>query len=441
MKRYILRLWKHRAVRLQRRYLSLLLSLSLLLLLASCGRADRLADRFEAEQATPAADATAATPQSTALPPAGTTVLADGQLVAARPILSLSFRTSGQLAALAVEPGDAVEAGALIATLDDASLQDSVTSAQLQVASAENNLAQAELSLNQLLAWAPDETSVALAEANLASAEAALERAEAQDAVAGNNLTSARVNLSQTERGLANAQEAYDTAHDPARDWELNDPFRSQRLEAERDATTRNLQQAREALEVARAQYSLAAAGINDDTALSAAGSVLSARQALEQAQRGPTEDEIAAARLRMEQAAINLEQSEFSLQQAEEALANAQLHAPWQATVLTVEVAEGATIGAGTPVVTLLDTESLQFHTSNLTERDLAVINTGQPAVVTLKSYPNEALAATVARVAPRATGNLGDAAIFTVILELEATALPLRPGMTGRVEIINPG
>jgi hypothetical protein len=41
------------------------------------------------------------------------------------------------------------------------------------------------------------------------------------------------------------------------------------------------------------------------------------------------------------------------------------------------------------------------------------------------------------VAGVAPQASGMVGDAAIFTVEIELAPTDLALRPGMTGRVEI----
>ena len=39
--------------------------------------------------------------------------------------------------------------------------------------------------------------------------------------------------------------------------------------------------------------------------------------------------------------------------------------------------------------------------------------------------------------RIAPLAEGTIGDAATFTVIIQLEPTGLDLLPGMTGRVEI----
>ncbi len=387
-------------------------------------------------------------------PVASKTVLADGQLVAVNPVLALSFEASGRLLSLNVQPGDRLESGDVIGTLDDGTLQDAVTDAELQVAQAETSLAQAQLSLEDLLTWEPDKTAVALAEANLTAAQTTLENAQASDAVAGNSLTSARIAVEQAERQLADAQEYYDNVFDQARDWEqyidericykgeggqmpCTGPFYNERIKAERENAPRQLQAAEESLQVARAQYNLAQGGVNNDTAISAKASVVSAQQALEQATTGPKESEIDAARLQVEQAEISLEHSRFRLRQAQDALAKAQLVAPGSGTVLSVDVAVGATIGAGTPIVTLLDTDRLEFHTTNLSERDLAQVFPGQGAEVTLKAYPNEPIEATVVRIGLQAGPAVGDAATFPVMLVLSETDLDIRPGMTGQVEI----
>ncbi len=380
---------------------------------------------------------TTPTPRPTLPPVTGTTVLADGQLVAQTPALPLGFSTSGQLTNILVAPGDFVQAGQLIATLDTKALEEAVRNAELQVEQAEVSLAQAQLTLDDLRNWEPDETAVALAEANLAAAQVALEQAQAADAAAANNLVSARVNLQQAERALADAQEAYDTAFDPGREWELGDPFRKPLLEAERDAAERNLTLAQENLEMARAQYNLTLATLNDKTAVSAQASLLSAQQALEQATTGPKPSEITAAELQVTQAEITLEQAKLSLTQAQEALADAQLVAPWDGVIISVEVAPGTMVSPGTPIVTLLDVANLQFQTSNLSERDLASIAPGQPAKIFLKTYPDEIIAGQVARIVPQASGVVGDAATFTVIIDLDKTDLLLLAGMTGRVEI----
>lgn len=369
--------------------------------------------------------------------PTGVTVLADGVVQAARPLLPLAFEMGGKLLAVNVQPGDQVRAGDVIATLDDAALRETIANTTLQVSQAENGVAQAQAELDRLLAWQPDELAIAAAEANLTAAQTALENAQTSDAAAGNSLTAANVSITQAQRTLADAQKAYDTAFDPGREWELNDPWRADFLKAEREGATRAVTMAQEQLRVAQANYALAAAGLNNDTAVSAQANLMNAQQALAQAQQGPKPEEITAARLRLEQAQISLEQSHLAWQQAENALAKAQLVAPWSGMVLTVDAAPGALVGGGSPIVTLLDTTQLEFHTTNLSERDLAQIEPGDAVLVTLKTYPNDPLTGTVVRIGLQATGTVGDAATFPVIIALDAAGLDIRPGMTGRAEI----
>lgn len=411
-----------------------------LLALAGCGQrgvppqvaSDMTATAVAAAEPAETPDAAPTTP-----PVTGTTILADGQLVAVNPPLALGFEANGRVLEIMVQAGQQVAAGDVLATLDDAALQEALTNAQIQQAQAENSLAQAQLAVDDLLNWQPDETAVALAEANVAAAEAGLENAETSDSLAGNSLTSAQVNLNRAERSLTDAQAAYDTAHDPGRDWELGDPFRSRALEAERDGTARSLQSAQENLQVARAQYNLAVGGLNNDTAVSAQAQLLNAQQALAQATDGPGASEIRRAQLQVEQAAISLEQSQIAVLQAEQDLAKAELVAPWGGTISAVAVSPGAFVGAGTAVVTLIDTEQIQFQTSNLSERDLAQVNAGQPVEVVLKTYPTQPIGGRVVGVVPQAAGTVGDAAVFTVLVDMDASELNLRPGMTGRAEI----
>ena len=188
---------------------------------------------------------------------------------------------------------------------------------------------------------------------------------------------------------------------------------------------------------MARANYNLTAAGLNTDNALSADAGVASAQQALSQAKTGPRESDIAQARLQVEQANLSLEQAKFGLDQARNALKDAVLLAPWQGTVLSVETAPGAIVGAGSPIITLLDTDDLQFYTSNLSERDLAEIEPGQVVQITLKSYPGQPIEGRVDRIVPQAGGAIGDAATFAVVIDLQPTDLLLLSGMTGRAEI----
>ncbi len=416
----------------------LIFTLLFLLLLASCGQVGVAPEVAVTETAVPEAASAEATvmPEPTAV--TGVTILADGVVKAERPVLPLGFRANGQLLTIAVQPGDDVAAGDVLATLDDAALQEAIANADLQLEQSQASLKQAQAELGKLLAWKPDVLAVELAQANLAAAEAGLESTQTQDSVAGNSVTSARIAVDQAERGLADAQKAYDTAYDPGREWELNDRWRADALKNEREAATRNLKFAQENLETARANYVLAAAKLNDNSVLSAEAAVINARQALAQAQKGPTEAEIEAARLNVEKAEIALRQSELALEQVQDNLSDAQLIAPWNGRILSVDVAPGAFVSAGAPVLQLLDMDSLAFYTTNLSERDLAQVGVGDTAVITLKAYPDDPIKGTVARIGLQAEGTVGDAATFPVIILLNNTGRDVRPGMTGRVEIL---
>ena len=427
-------------MKMQRTTTLFALTIALGLLITACSRLEPEEPTRGSEPlpANEADDAEIATTQPDEDSRSGTMVLAEGHLVAARPMLPLSFTVGGRLTDIQVQPGDVVHEGDILATLDDSTLAEAVTSAELQVRQAENALAQAQLALDNLLNWEADEMAVAVAEANLVVAETNYENALEQDSASGDSLTSARVTVDQATRALSDAQEAYDKAWEPARDWELNDPWRKQALEFERDATTRGLQNAQEGLQVARANYNLALAGLNDESALTAEANVVSASQALDQVQTGPEESEVAAARLQVEQAKLSVEQAKFNLEQTERALDDAVLLAPWNGTIFSVDTTKGALVGGGTPIVTLQDPENLQFHTTNLSERDLVDIQSGQNVRITLKTYPGREINGTVVRILPQASGAIGDAATFVVIVELEPSGELLLPGMTGRAEIL---
>jgi multidrug efflux pump subunit AcrA (membrane-fusion protein) len=411
--------------------------LGTLLFLVGCGQEMGGPEEIPVAEATAVTDDTEPTPTPM---PTGVTILADGVVKSSQPLLPLAFETSGKLLEVYVEPGVYVTEGSLVARLDDTALQEAVINAQLQVAQAENSLAQAQAELDRLLAWQPDALAVAQAEANLAAAQAALENAQLSDSAAGNSLTSASVTVDQAERAVADAQKAYDTAHDPGRDWELNDPWRADFLKAERDGTARNLEFAQEQLRVAQANYALAAAGVNNDTAVSAAANVAAAEQALAQTQKGPTDAEITLAQLRVEQAQIALEQSQFNEQQAQNALSKAELRATGQGFIVRLDATEGTLVGSGTPILTLMPAFSMEFHTTNLSERDLAQIVPDAPVIITLKAYPDMPIEGFVRQIGFQAEGSVGDAATFPVIISLggyDTSGYQIREGMTGRAEI----
>jgi multidrug resistance efflux pump len=128
---------------------------------------------------------------------------------------------------------------------------------------------------------------------------------------------------------------------------------------------------------------------------------------------------------------------NETALTRAQMDLANAQLKAPWDAMIATVDIAPGSQAGAA-PAMTLVDIGQLQFVTNNLSERDLGRVALGQTATISLKTFPDAKLTGKVAAIAPLSGEPVGDAATFAVRIDLDQTDLNLRPGMTGQVQIL---
>jgi HlyD family secretion protein len=340
---------------------------------------------------------------------------------------------------------------------DPVEAQRAVDLADIQVAQAEINLASAQLKLDELLDWAPDESAVAIAQANLEAAQASYEAAANQSAA--DQTASARVSLEQAQSSLADAQEAYNTAWDPARDWELYDKRRADKLEAERDAAVRNLEKAQQNLEVAQASLNLAWANINGTGELNALTQVLNAEVALEEAQTGPAEREIEEARLAVQQAELSLAQAQINLEearlavdttQAELSLAQAQLDleaalwtldrlslvAPINGLVTAVDAQVGQTAGTS-PIVTLanLDQPLVEIY---LDETDLDKIAVANEVEVIFDALPDETFTGQVVRVEPElvTVENVPTVQAVAVLQGMSLEDLPA--GLNASVDVI---
>ncbi|MBN1658150.1 MAG: HlyD family efflux transporter periplasmic adaptor subunit [Anaerolineae bacterium] len=437
------------------------------LMLGGCGR-----EGVVEQGTTPTPRVTEAPAATPRVKQPGVMVLAEGVLQAAQPALPLAFERGGRLLAVHVALGDRVEAGGLVATLDDATARD-------EVAGAELSLALAELALEEL-ARAPDPAALAAARANLASAKASLAAAtsslaaltapprEQQVLAAEQSLRGAKQalqdlldlpdpdavqiaksNLTAAEMQVQAAQAAYDQV--------AALPYASMTGEA------MSLWQATTNYERAQAEYHEALEGATDDQLAAARARVALAQADLdalhedaEPAAVAAAQAQVVAAEAQVDQAQaaldvllagapagdttraeINVAQARLSLQSAQRALDGIELTAPAGGTVIAVHAAPGTLVGSGSPIVTLLDMTQLEFQTTNLSERDLAQIVHGEGALVTLKAYPDDPLHAVVVRIGAQAGGAVGDAVTFPVILALDQSDLDLRPGMTGRVEI----
>lgn len=235
-------------------------------------------------------------------------------------------------------------------------------------------------------------------EAGVADARTALAQAEAQLAAleTGSEITRARIQVEQAKNQLWGSQAQRD-----ATCGSEDSPFFRQ---ADCDAAQASVQAGEEGVKLAE--------------------EALRQAQATEASQRRAAEAQVASARL--------------SLRQAETSLNRASLTAPFSGTVSALQVHLGEPISAGAPALTLTQTEPLRFVTDNLGERFVGDIRPDDPARITLVAYPDQPLEARVQRIDDQGTIDESGAVVFAVYLDVVPNPdIPLRAGMTGRVEI----
>jgi HlyD family secretion protein len=258
-------------------------------------------------------------------------ITADGTgVMVASSEVELGFDATGTLMELLVEVGDQVQAGDVLAWIDDtdarnavlnaelglmqaqaaledakdlASLEQAVAQAELQVTQAEADLTTAQGDLDDLLNWAPDETEVEIAKANLAVAQISYQNTLQKTGMWDEQLASTRINLEEAVRNLDEAQVNYANAMDAARDWERN-------IENARQNAAEALQRAQDSLEMAQASYDLAVIDSREIDVQNARIKVLNAEEALEELQTAPETEEITAARIAVQERQVALQQA-----------------------------------------------------------------------------------------------------------------------------------
>lgn len=327
--------------------------------------------------------------------------------------VAVSFSTNGKILDVLVDIGDTVKTGEILARLDDADAQEAVTDAELQVRQAEIDLALAEL-----------EAQAGLTSANLTAAQADLERVATNDAHIYDQLTSARIELQQAKDSLVDAEESWDDALDPGRDWELNIRGRKEQLELERDSAERNLQKAKDNLAIAQANYNLAVIGIDKSAVQDAEIQVVNAQITLD---KEP---------IQLEQHALSLEQAKLKLASAQRSLDDMILVAPAGGTVTELTIKIGQMASSGQTVIVLSDLATLVVEIG-LDETDIAQVQPQQQAIITLDAFDDAVLNGVITKIAPIARVQSG-VVLYDVTVALIPTDLPVKAGMTADVEII---
>jgi RND family efflux transporter MFP subunit len=129
------------------------------------------------------------------------------------------------------------------------------------------------------------------------------------------------------------------------------------------------------------------------------------------------------------------VDQAQAVLDSATAALAQGTLNAPYDGTVVSVNVVPGELVQTGQVVAVIADLSHLQVETTDLSEREIAGVKIGQTASVRLKAF-NQDLAGKVIGIAPMGVESKGDI-VFKVTIELDQQPEGLLWGMSGDVDI----
>ncbi len=341
--------------------------------------------------------------------------------------VALSFRTPGPVTEVNVAVGQSVAKGDILAALDTTDLVLALAQAKVTLEISEAQLAKAEKppSAEDIAAA---EANVLVAQANIDGAQAALASAQAayQQLVAGPTEQERTINLAevmQAEANVRRAQQAYDqVSHLPA----VGTTQQSAQLE-----------QATQALEVAKARAALTEMPPTEAELAAARNQIAQAQVAVSQAQaglvtaqsqlttlqNGPVEEDLAVLRAQVRQAQINQ-------LQAENALANVQLVAPFDGLVTAVNLDVGTFSSAALPDVVLTDMSSFYMELL-IDEIDVRQIEVGQSVEIRLDALPDAGVMGKVTKLARTAT-DINGVKVYEGVITLDATDAPLRAGMS---------
>ncbi|HEU4833157.1 MAG TPA: HlyD family efflux transporter periplasmic adaptor subunit, partial [Pyrinomonadaceae bacterium] len=293
---------------------------------------------------------------------------------------AIAAKLGGRILEVRVREGDTVNAGDIIAVLDDeqiraredqahASVADAearVESARAQIAVLQQQLQQSELLTEQARIDAQGrvsqaENEVVVAEAELAKQEAAY-RIAAFDREAYTKL--AATGAVPERRG----KEAVSSAD---------------QQNAAVAAARRRVESARGALLIARATLK---------------------NPGIRASQAGANRKQIAQQQKEVESANAKLQQARAQLTEAEANRQDLSITAPFNGTVATRTAEPGEVVAAGTAIVTILDLSKVYLR-GFVPEGEIGKVKLDQPARVYLDSNPNQPLEATVSRIDPETT------------------------------------
>lgn len=339
-------------------------------------------------------------------------------------VSTVAAKFSGRILEVRVREGDTVNAGDLIAVLDDEQIRARESQAQASVSDAEARVEAAR-------------AQIAVLQEQVRQSELLTEQARAD---AQGRVRQAESEVVAAEAELAKQEAAY-------------------RIAAfDRDAYTRlaatgavSERKGREASSTAEQQTAAVAAARKRVD--SARGALLVAKASLTNpsiraSQASANRKQIAAQQKEVASANAKLEQARAQLSEAEANRKDLNITAPFAGTVATRTAEPGEVVASGTAIVTMLDLSKVYLR-GFVPEGDIGRVKVDQPARIYLDSNPNQPLDAYVSRIDPEATFTpentyFRDERVKQVVgvkLQLKAGTGFAKPGMPADGEILVQG
>jgi HlyD family secretion protein len=337
---------------------------------------------------------------------------------------SVAAKAAGRIGEVTVREGDQVQAGQIIATIEDDQLKSREESAQAAVQQSEARLVRSQQQIAVLQAQLA-QSEMGVNQAGL-DAEGRVHQAEAQLAGAEAQLAQAQVVYSQARYDAQQLTKLENQGVIP------ESSGRQARSVEEGQAAT--VQAARKQVEAARGGLTVAHANqINPQIRSSQSGAI---QQQILQAQADVSgaQSDIQGARAQYREAQANRR--------------DLQVIAPFAGTVATRTAEPGEVVAVGTPIITLVNLDEVYLR-AFVTEGQIGRVKVGQPARVYLDSDPRHSLDAVVTRINPEASFTPANTyfrddrvkQVVGVRLQLTNAQRSAKPGMPADGEILVTG
>jgi HlyD family secretion protein len=408
--------------------------------------------------------------------------------------VEVKSNVAGSIVKLAVDEGDTVKAGQLIARIDPSDTQTAFEQTQADLAAATSKVDQARQQL--LMQHQQDFGQIAASRQALAAARTRLLQAQEQAKVqptltkaainqARSNYAAAQSALSQTRSALtpqkiASAQAAFDQAQANYNSAEKDFARQKQLLakgfvsQSQVDVSEASYSSAKAQLDTARSKLATIKNETDQDLS-SAQARADQAKAALDNALANKVQDQVKAQEAIAAQAAVQqaqaslqvalastrqdriktgdivqanaqVKRSQASFQNARTQLGYTTVMAPRAGIVTKKYVEEGSIVtagrssfagsGAGVAIVDIADT-SRMFAMVGVDETDIAQIEVGQEVDVTVEAYPDELFTGKVTKIAPQSVTDQNVTTI-PVTVEIELPDARLKPGMNVNCDFI---